>query len=174
MLPSSLSPESGASTLNPNQGNWLGNLNTNPQVQAEEANFNANVAPQIENQMALSGLGQTSATANALARAQASMLPQVYQNVAQDTLQQEGLSTNAQEAQANMLMGLSGQQTNQLNSAIAQSINAGMSEQQIRQAYGDAAYNDFLRQQGLSEEATYGPFGQTIGSAFGSQVQQSK
>ena len=152
-------------------GNQIAN---NPAVTAAINDFNLNAAPTIENQMALSGLGRTSATANALARAQASMLTPLYQQSLNLADAAAARQAAAVQSQAAMLLGYGQDQTNRLDNAIQQSLAAGQDERAIRQQYGDAAYNDFMRRQALSEESTYGPFGQTVGSQFGSTVHQSK
>lgn len=168
------------------------NVANNPAVAAAVNDFNLNTAPTIENQMALSGLGRTSATANALARAQAQMLTPLYQQALDLENQRLGRQSGAVESelgrrdaaqqreaqalqtQASMLLGYGQTQTDRLNSAIQTAMANGATERDIRQQYGDAAYNDFMRRQALSEESTFGPFGNTIGSMFGSTVRQSK
>lgn len=167
-------------------------IKNSPAVAAALQDFNLNVAPGIQNSMALSGLGRTTATANALARAQASMLQPLYSNamnlenerlgrLSNATQYELGLrdTASAREAaalaqQAQLLLGYGQTQTERTNNAIQTALSAGATERQIRQQYGDAAYQDYLRRQGLAEEATYGPFGNMVGSTFGSIVRQSK
>lgn len=168
--------------------------NANPFVSAALNNFNLNVAPGIQNQMNAAGLGRSTAAANAMARAQASMMPQLYSEAAQ--LQQnqinnqiaagqfsaglsqqdlgraegaaqfdlnmrqhaydQGVAAQQQGFQNDMAMG--GMLTGQQQTAGQGLFNMGQQAQQTGQSVYGNAYQDFLRQQGLSEEAI-NPFG---------------
>lgn len=166
-------PLPGIGFANQNAGS---NLNASPFVNAAEANFNQTVLPQLQNQFNSMGLGRSSAAGNAMALAQANMLPQFYNEAAQlnqnqinnqiqnaqfDTTGQANAAALAQQGQQNLfsdLLGLQGQQNAQTQSGAGQLFGMGQVAQQTGQSALTNAYQDFLRQQGLSEAAV-NPFG---------------
>jgi hypothetical protein len=150
-----------------------------PLTQAAIASYNQSTLPIIQNQMALQGLGQSPALGMALGSSLAQALPQfimggeqLNQSGAQTmaniaNMQQQGqLSANQQALQS--LQGLSqnagqaaGAQNQQLNTSLGAFGGAGKIQQDILQNQIDTAQMDFLRRQGLAEQATTGLFGGT-------------
>lgn len=163
-----------------------------PAIAQALSNFQTQTRPQIQNAMALAGLSSSNATANALSQAQGNMLMPLYQDAfarEQARIAAESGATeselarrerssqaqaNALAQQAQLLMGLGQQQTSNLDNAIQTAMSTGATEREIRQQYGDAAYNDFLRRQGLAETSVFGQAQSLFPSLFGSLTRQSK
>lgn len=167
---------------------------SDPYIGAALNNFNLNVAPGIQNQMNAAGLGRSTAAADAMAKAQASLMPSLFQQSTQNEqqriqnqigagqfsagLSQQDLSrlsgatqfdTGLRQQAANEqqqgqqqlfqnLMQMQGQNFNQQMGAGQQLFGQGTLAQQTGQMGNQNSYQDFLRQQGLSEEAI-NPFG---------------
>jgi hypothetical protein len=114
-----------------------GPLESSPIVGAGQRYYEANIAPGIENRAALSGLGRSTALTNALASTEATTMLPLFQG---------------EEARRERLGALG--------------LQAGQVERGAEQDVNTAEYQDFLRRQGLSEQALFGPMGQlpsTIG-----------
>lgn len=106
-------------------------------VQAGNRYFNSSIAPGITNQATLSGLGRSTANTNALAAAEGQvMLP--------------------------LLQGEQGRRDRMIQEGFA----GGDIERSVEQQKNNADQADFLRRQGLSEQALFGPMGQ-LPSTFG-------
>lgn len=130
--------------LNQNLDEAMGTpLEQSPIAQAGHRYFEGSIAPGITGQATLSGLGRSTANTNALAAAEA--------QTALPLMQQEQARRDAM-------------------------INAGFAggdiERSVEQEANNAAYADFLRRQGLTEQGLFGPLGQ-IPSTFG-QSSKSK
>lgn len=167
-------------------------LQNDPSLQATMDAFNKYQSPLIQNQMALSGLGNSNATANALSLGQSQALAPVMEaalgreqqslQTGSNAVQSEygrRMSADQAASQANLatipyLMQMSQNQTGNEQQQFNDAMQYGGLQQGVQQGQNDAAYQDFLRRQGLAEQATYGPFGQTIPSAFGSVSNTSK
>jgi hypothetical protein len=162
-----------------------------PAIGAALNNFNLNVAPGIQNQAGMAGLGDSSALTNAMARAQASMMTPLYQDAfareqhtqdrgygatEEELARRERSANNAAQAQQGLvdrLMGLSTQRQGQQQSAIGTAMDVGGQFRDIGQQRNNASYQDFLRQQALGEQSAFVPFGQTVPSALGSRTMQT-
>lgn len=167
-------------------------LQNDPSIGAAVRAFNQYQLPQIQNQMAISGLGQSNAAANAvslglgqqmapmmqaaLAREQESLGRGAQATEAEINRRQQAnqFDTTTQLNAANQFAGLGNQQYQQQLGQIGASDQFGNQQQAVQQNQYDAAYQDYLRRQGLSEQATFGPFGQLVPSAFGSKSLTSK
>lgn len=150
-----------------------------PLTQSAIASFNQATLPVIQNQMALQGLSNSPALGMAMGSSLAQALPQFIMGGEQlnqsgartmadiANMQQQGqLAANQQNL--NALMGLgqvggqaAGAQNQQLNTALGAFGGAGQLQQNVTQQQLDNAQMDFLRRQGLSEQATTGLFGGT-------------
>jgi hypothetical protein len=117
-----------------------GPLEQSPTVQAGTRYYQSAIQPGVENQATLSGLGRSTALTNALATTQAQTMLPLFE----------------QEQQRRERMAQLG-------------LTAGATERGAAQDVNTAQYQDYLRRQGLSEQATFGPLGQ-LPSTFGSQV----
>lgn len=115
-------------------------LENAPIVQAGTRYFNQAIAPGIENQSSLSGLGRSTALTSALGAAQANTILPLLQG----------------EQQRRDQLVNTGMQTGDVERSAAQDVNT-------------ANYQDFLRNQALAEQATFGPLGQ-LPSTIGQQT----
>jgi hypothetical protein len=138
-----------------------------PAILAANAAFDKLMAPQIENQMGLAGLGKSSSLANSLALGKASQLAPMIQDYI-------GREQSALDNQANMYAGLmpqfaalGGAETNRLMSALNDSMQIGGTMRGIAQDPLNAEYADYLRRQALSEQALFVPFGAMAGPSIG-------
>jgi hypothetical protein len=173
-----------------------------PAIAAVIANFGRNVRPGIQNSAALAGLGNSSAMVDSLADAQANMLLPLYQDAfareqhaldrgfqgtesflnrrlgatEEELGRRERSSVRQAEALERtipMLLSLGDRQTGRLQTGIGTAMEAGGVQRGIEDARNRSAYDDFIRRQGLGEQAVFGPLGQTIPSSFGSVSRQS-
>ena len=162
-------------------------IDTSKLVPAAQENFKKIVAPDIEAQMALAGLGHSTALADSLARGGAQMMPDIVraQLQAQIANQQNAMSagTAALQSQTQRYLGdlqakMGGinsliQLGNQGNGQNSQAIQDLMATGGLQQGYGqsqlDSFFNDFLRRAGGAQFATGTPFG-GAGSMIGSQT----
>ncbi len=167
-------------------------LAQDPSLKAAVDAFNAYQRPTIENQMQLAGLGRSNATGNATALALGQQLPQFMESAfgreenavtrgAQATenelnrRQQLDINqSNANLATIPLLQEMGNQDYQRQLGQIGQAENFGSLQRGVEQESNDAAYQDFLRRQGLTEQGTFGPFGQVVPSAFGSRSLTSK
>jgi len=138
-----------------------------PAVLAANAAFDKLMAPSIENQMGLSGLGRSSSLANSLSLGKASQLApliQDYINREQNTL------TNQANMYASLMpqfSALGGAETARLTAALNDAMQIGGTERGIAQEPLTAQYQDFLRRQALSEQALFVPFGAMASASIG-------
>jgi hypothetical protein len=174
-------------------GTQVGNLEVaDPAVRAQLEAFRLGVQPGMQNEYGLMGLGRSTALPAQMALAQSQMLTPLLQDALgreergiersygateSELSRRERSSTRRADAtaqQIQMLMGLGGAQTGRLQGAVGTGLQAGGVQRGVAQQGYDARYEDFLRRQGLSEQALYSPFGQTGSSGIGSIVRQSK
>jgi len=157
-----------------------------PAIAAALAEFQRSVQPGIQNQAALAGLGNSSAMTNSLGQAQASMMLPLYM----DAFQREGhrldntlgateselsrrersdvRQSETHNAMIDRLMQLQQMGYGQQSDAARQQLEAGgVQRDVVNEGYG-AEQEDFLRTQGLSENALYQPFGGTLPAGLGS------
>lgn len=140
--PTEIAPLSGTQQtsldlLNQNLRSATGPLEEAPIVGAGRRYFESEIAPGIENRATLSGLGRSTALENARASAEATtILP---------LLQREQARRDAM---------------------IAEGFRGGDIERSVEQQESNAAAQDFLRRQALSEQALFGPMSQ-LPSTFG-------
>jgi hypothetical protein len=150
-----------------------------PAIAQALKNYRAGPEQQIINQMTLAGLGNSSAMGSAIGQGEGNLLAPMYQDAinreaqrnmfgAQSLSGELNRETSAQQAQIPFLLQMSQNQQNQGNQQINQAMQAGGTARQVQQAALDARYKDFLRRQGLSEQAVNGIFGQLVPSTFGS------
>jgi len=144
-----------------------------PFYQTGKTAFEEGIAPLIENQMALSGLGTSSSLANALSLGWGQQVPQILSQYATQYVEPQ-LQRQMQQQQliASMipqLAGLGAQETGRELQTINAALQAGGLERGVRQAQEDALYADLLRRQALSEQALFGPMGM-LPSAVGSRT----
>ena len=140
---------------------------TDPAVLAASDAFEKLMAPGIENQMGLAGLGKSSSLANALALGKSSQMAPLIT----DYINRE---QNALNNEANMYAGLmpqftalGGVETSREQAALNDAMQIGGTMRGIEQEPLTAQYQDFLRRQALSEQALFVPFGATAGASIG-------
>lgn len=148
------------------------NVGSDPAIAAAREAFRSGAAKNIIDQQTLSGRGRMNSVDNALANAEAQfMLP-----VIQESLNREergidrGMGASFQGAQ---LMGLQGEREMQRRlAALNSGLTVGEMERGVAKEQEGASYEDYLRRQGLAEQATFGPLGQ-IPSTFGQTVKST-
>jgi hypothetical protein len=173
------------------EGVNAGNLAQDPQILAQQKAFEQLMLPQLQNQAALAGLGNSSALTNSISLANAQQLAPMMESElgrrerrierrAGATEQELGRRERSAERQydatlqrINMLNGMGAQRFGQRQSAIGTAGQAGAVIRGQQQAGYDAERNEYLRQQALAEQAAFGIFGQTAPSAFGSRQTSS-
>ncbi len=169
-------------------------ISGNPMVQAAMNDYQMNVMPGIQDQFNLMGLGRSSASGNAQAKAQAGMLLPIYQQLA--GLENEGINretmageqtagrgqqeidrlyggteselgrrersataqTQGQQQMFENMMAMDQMTNAQRQSGAGQLFDMGGQARDYAQQGNTSQYQDFLRRQGLSEEAL-NPFG---------------
>ena len=142
-------------------------VENDPAILAANAAFDKLMAPQIENQMGLAGLGKSSSLADSLALGKASQLSPLIQDYI-------GREQSSLDNQANMyaslmpqFAGLGGAETNRMMAALNDAMQIGGTMRGIAQDPLSAEYQDYLRRQALSEQALFVPFGATAGASIG-------
>lgn len=158
-----------------------------PSIAAAYNAYKSQAEPGIQNQYGLMGLGKSTSAGDAMARGAAGYLyPATQEALAREQAANEakiGRQTNASEAQigretstalntAGQYAGLGSQDTQRRLAGLNALLTTGGTERQVGTEQGQAAQNDFLRQQGLAEQGTYGILGQ-LPSSFGSQVKST-
>ena len=141
-------------------------VGTDPGVLAASEAFEDLMAPAIQNQMGLAGLGKSSSLANSLALAKSQyMLPLVQDYLARE---QTALQSQAQMygAMVPQLGTLGMQETSRLSQALTQAEQMGGTRRSIEQEANVANYQDFLRQQALAEEALF-PYKDILTASIG-------
>lgn len=167
-------------------------LANDPSLKAAMDAFKQYQLPMLQNQSELAGLGRSNATTNAIGLAQGQALAPLMESAfgretgaidrtnqateAELQRRERGIqrASDANLATIPYLMQTGQNDYNNRLGAINAASQFGSTQRGVDQAQNDAAYNDFLRRQGLSEQATYGPFGQLIPSTFGSRSLTSK
>lgn len=151
-----------------------------PLTQAAIQAFQQSTLPVIQNQFALQGLSNSPALGDAVGSSLAQSLPQfIFQG---EQLNQSGARTMADIANMqqqnqlagnqqamNALFGLGQQagtagqlQNQQVQTGLGAFGGAGQLQQGTAQSQLDTSQMDFLRRQGLAEQATTGLFGGTV------------
>jgi len=167
-------------------------LAQDPSLKAAVDAFNQYQRPTIENQMELAGLGRSNAAGNATSLALGQQLAPFMESAFGREESAINRGSQATENELNRRQALDINQSNANLATIPYLMNMGQDQygrqlgqinaasqfgglqQGVEQAGNDAAYQDFLRRQGLAEQGTYAPFGATIPSAFGSNSITSK
>ena len=146
--PTQIAPLSGTQVaslglLNQNLNDAMTPLEQSGIVQAGNRYVDENILPGITNEATLSGLGRSTANTNARAAAEAQV----------------------------MLPLLQGEQARR-DAMINQGFYGGDIERSVEQMTNNAEQEDFLRRQGISEKALFGPLMQ-LPSTFGSTTKTS-
>lgn len=139
-----------------------------PLVKAQQAAFEANALPLIQNQAAKAGLGTSSSYLDAIARGEAATLPGAINTALSTELAQQQGQVSALGQSAQNLAGLSTADTGRTMGAINTAEAVGATQQTNQQAVLNASYQDYLRKMGLSEEAVMAGMGiapSTIGTS---------
>jgi len=145
-----------------------------PTIKAAMKAFEAKALPTIQNQANLSGLGRSTAASNAIANAQGQIMTPLLQSELDRQERSSVRTADATRQQIQDLLQLSGAEQGRQTGAVNTLMQTGGVERGVGQSAEDAAYQDFLRRQALSETGTFLPFGQSMPSAFGSRVSTSK
>ncbi len=162
------------------------NIQNDPAISAALADFNNRVAPGIQNQSNLSGLGRSTANLNALTQAQASMLTPMYQDAfARDAARTNRMGTaaenelgrderssarvaDANQSMAQMLASLSQNRFGNQQTTGQNLMQAGGQLRDVEQQGNQAEMQDYLRRQALGENAVGMPFGGLASGGLGS------
>jgi len=148
----------------------MGNLEDSEIAQAGGRYFNKSIAPGITNEATLSGLGRSTANTNARAAAEAeTMLPLIQAEQARrDSILrgEQGRRDTLRGSERDRLDTLLRSEQGRQDAMIGQGLQAGDIERGVEQQGYNAEMQDFLRRQGLSEQALFGPLGQ-LPSTFG-------
>jgi len=157
-----------------------------PAVASALKNFEQIGSQPIKNEAALAGLGNSSALTNSLGQAESSMMTPLYLDAINREQQRlQGVTgateseldrrerSNVRQSEANQnsinqLLALQGQNFGQQLQGSQAQLQAGGIQRGVEQQGNENAYQDFLRQQALSENALQGPFGGMLPSAMGS------
>lgn len=168
-------------------GSTGGAYENSPIVQAGTRYFQSAIAPGIENQATLSGLGRSTANTSALSAAQAQTMLPLLQG---EEARQQGLITGEQSRQDQLMQQaqarrdalitgeqgrtdtLATQQQARVDQLVTQGMTVGDAQRQVAQEANNAQAVDAQRRQAISESALFGPLGQ-LPSTFGQNVQQS-
>jgi hypothetical protein len=129
--------------------------------------------PTIQNEATLAGLGRSTAPQNAIADAQAQLMLPLFQDTLARGERSDVRREQATEAEINQLLGLAGTQRGAQSNAINALMQTGGVQRGVQQQGATSAFQDYLRRQGLAEQAQFVPFGATVPSAFGSKVTSS-
>jgi hypothetical protein len=171
------------------QGDEIAN---DPAVAAALENYRQNVQPGLQSQAALMGLGRSSSALGMQARAQASIMEPLMQAAMQReenrigrqlgaTQEEMGMNERASvrqsEAQQNMIGQLlnlaqmgQGRQANQIQALM----QGGGLVRDVQNEQYQNIFNDYMRRQGLAEQAVGMPFGGLAGAGLGSTSRSSK
>lgn len=162
-------------------------LINDPSVAAALKAFSQTVQPGIQQQAGLMGLGRSDSANRAVATAQGSILEPLYESAyaRQQATNDRGYQATetelarrdaaaqrvaaATQAQAGQLAGLAGQRYGELTGAIGTAGQVGATGQQNTQQGLTSIFNDYLRRQGLTEQANFAPFGSVVGGTIGSK-----
>lgn len=143
-----------------------GGLETGPTIEAGRRYYQSSIAPGVENRAALSGLGRSTALTNALATTEAqTMLPLLQEEQAR--------RDRLQALEAGTYLPLLSNEQARRDALVGQGLQAGQVERGAEQDVYTAAYQDFLRRQGLGEQALFGPMNQ-LPSTFGQRTSTSQ
>ena len=140
---------------------------TDPAVLAAGDAFDKLMAPLIENQMGLAGLGKSSSLANSLALGKSSQLAPLIQDY---ITREQATMTNQANMYASLMpqfSALGGAETTRLLNALNDAAQIGGVQRGITQEPLTAEYQDYLRRQALAEQALFVPFGATAGPSIG-------
>lgn len=143
VAPLSRTQQRSADLFNTNLDDAMKPLDQSEIVQAGNRYFDYSIAPGIENDATMSGLGRSTALASAKAAAEA--------NAALPLLQGEQKRRDAM---------------------VGQGLQVGDIERSVEQQGYNAEHADYLRRQGLAEQALFGVMGQ-LPSTFGSSSKTS-
>jgi hypothetical protein len=158
----------GFSTEGPAPDNNYAFFDQSPVIKAAMKSFEGNALPSIQNQMNLSGLGRSTAAGDAIAKAQGQMMTPLLQSELDRQERAAVRTSDATQQQIQDLLSLSSGEQGRQTGAVNTLMQTGGVQRGVGQSAEDAAYNDFLRRQALSEQGTFLPFGQAMPSALGS------
>lgn len=167
--------------------NWLTNgpLGTAPATVAGMESWENMVKPQVQQELALAGLGRSGALGTAMAKSRTEaavpLLQQEIENrmavlpILQEISKMEQgreiypreQTVKALSDSANMMRQLGDSTFNQQLKGIITQLQAGEIPRDVAEQQFERAYNDFLRLQALSEAATLGVFGSLAPSSIG-------
>jgi hypothetical protein len=142
------------------------NLMNSPSLKAASDAFDQFTAPALSNKFKLMGLGKSSSLGNALATGKASVLqPAIEAELGREERYNRNVS-DVYGSAANQYEGFGREETGRTLSSIDAGLKAGGVERESLMQDAEAQLNDYLRRQGLSEQALFAPFSQlpsTIG-----------
>lgn len=146
-------------------------LKNNPVINAQWEAFKAEAMPEIQNQMALAGLGRSSSAANAMAKAWAGMLPQLYENQLGRDERRIERQIQGRKDFADYLVNTFGRRQFERQQAKAdRAWDIGKWYQDYLQSKKDANYQEWARHAGIAENSLFQPFGSFVPSTIGSKT----
>ena len=144
-----------------------------PSIAAAYNAYKTQVQPGLENQYGLMGLGKSTSLGDAAARGAASQLfPATQAALEREQSANEnriGRQTSTALSSAGQLANLGSQDTQRRLAGLNALLTTGQTERGVQSEDAAAKQQDFLRQQAMAEQGTYGVLGQ-LPSSFGSQV----
>lgn len=146
-------------------------LQNNPVLQAEWNAFRNTTMPEIQNQMALAGLGRSSSAANAISKAWAGILPQLYESQLgrEERALERGIEGNRYMADF-LLNQMGGRQFQRQQAKADRAWDIGKWYQDYLQSKSDADYQEWARHAGMAENALFQPFGSFVPATIGSKT----
>jgi len=142
----------------------------NPLVQAQKQAFMASILPEIQNQMAVAGLGRSSSAADAVANAWAQMLPSVFESELGREERRIERGLGARQGLANYLAGAGGQYFQRQQAQYGALRDIGDWYQNYLQSRADTRNEEIGRLQGIAENALFQPLGGFLPSTIGSRT----
>lgn len=144
-----------------NTGSLNNPLDQSEIVQAGNRYFDSSIAPQVESEAVLSGLGRSTALNNARSAAEAQVMLPLLQ----------GEQGRRDQIRRDML-GIYGNEQARRDQLLQTGMQAGDVERSIEQEGYNAEAQDALRRQGLAEQSLFGVMGQlpsTVGQTVKSK-----
>jgi len=143
-------------------------LQNAPNIKAAYDVFNQQVAPQMQNEYEMYGLGHSTALPAETAKARATMMPALITQAqtAEENRLNRGLTGGQQLTTT--LAGQGAESTARQQQRATQLQGMGTEFQTIRQAQANAPYEAQQQLQSLAENAAFGPLGNFVPSAIGS------
>lgn len=169
-----------------------GPIGSSPYTQQGMEAWKQFTLPQVQNEAALAGLGRSGPYIENVLKSQTqALMPLLQQEIGnrEASVGQLGGIAGAETARellprqqtldalgstGNQMVNLAQMTFTQKSQAIEEALRAGQISRDVAQQQSDAARQEFMRLQSLSEAGTLGPLGQILPSMIGSNTSKSK